>query len=354
MSIEWRYMPILKWKQGEQLALRHLTLAQWDGITPLLELQPIDCAPDAISLKVALPSYLNKIGEQIVKSIPDGRAVCIDTGYVSPGFQGQLSLLLSICHYLHKKLTHHIVPVVPTMLLESLESLSITQKTYLKNLESMLLRARIDQMESSQVIPSVNTLPAFGVKKRSIHLMIDQFSIVDNIPGDCFATVEPYLEKGFLAGCASMTVGGGSFPVNLMGFKQGVTDVPRVEWKVWRHLQETQKYSNLRYADYAVSNPAPLPDVDSSKMNPSVAIRYAADGFWRVYKAKGFKKGPPDQYRNLCKLLITDNTIYSGEDASYGDRQYKSAADGKVGNGNPSSWRKDATSHHIVLTNRSL
>lgn len=353
MSIEWRYMPILKWKQGEQLALRHLTPTQWDGITPLLELPPIDSAPDAISLKTSLPFYLNKVGEQIIKSIPETRTVCVDTGYVSPGFQGQLSLVLSVCHYLDKKLTHRVVPVIHTTLLESLESLSATQKTYLKNLDRILLRARIDQMESSQIIPSVNSLSSFGVKTQYIHLMIDQFSIVDNNPIDCLATVEPYLEKGLLAGCASITVGGGSFPVNLMGFKQGATDVPRVEWRVWGLLLETQKYLHLSYADYAVTNPAPLPDIDSSKMNPSVAIRYAADGFWRVYKARGFKKGPPDQYRNLCKLLISD-VIYSGEDKSYGDRQYKSAAEGKVGNGNPSSWRKDATSHHVVLTAKSL
>lgn len=353
MSNDWRYMPILKWKQGEQHALRHLTQEQWAGITPLLELQPIISAPDIASIKSALPPYLNKVSEQIIKSIPEGRTIFIDTGYISPGLREQLPLLFIVCLYLDKKLSHRVLPAIPTTHLELLDALSTAHKSYLENIDSVLLRTRIDQMELSQVIPSITTLSKLGVKKRSIHLLIDQFSIVDNNPHDCFATVEPYLEQGLMAGCASMTVGGGSFPINLMGFKQGVTDVPRIERKVFDLLLKTEKYPALRYSDYTVTNPAPLPDIDSSKLNPSVAIRYATGSVWSVYKAKGFKKGPPNQYRNLCKLLVSD-VIYSGEEFSYGDRQYKSAADDRTGNGNPSSWRKEATSHHIVFTINSL
>lgn len=349
MSVKWRYMPILKWKQGEQLALRNLTAAQWDELTPILKLQPIDAAPDAASMKAALPFFLDKVSDQILKNIPVECAICIDTEYVSPGFQRQLSLLLTACNYLQRKLTHHVIPVLPAPILESLDSLTASQGVFLNSLEDMIISIRTDQIESSQIAPIVAAITTFGIKKRKIHLLIDQYSIVGNDHNVCFGTVKSYIDSGLKTGCASVTVGGGSFPINLVGFKQGTTDISRVEWNVWSLIQQSGDYSGLRYADYAVTNPAPQPDVDPITLNPSVAIRYAADRYWKVYKAKGFKKGPPDQYRNLCKLLVTEH-IYSGENFSYGDGQYSKASVGKVGNGNPSSWRKDATNHHIVLT----
>jgi len=102
-----------------------------------------------------------------------------------------------------------------------------------------------------------------------------------------------------------------------------------------------------------VTNPAPAPGMDPTQMNPSVAIRYAADGHWRLFKAGGFKKGVPNQYRSLCKLLLGDS-VYSGSAFSFGDRCYEGAASARLGNGNPSSWRRDATNHHLVLTQHAL
>jgi Beta protein len=96
-----------------------------------------------------------------------------------------------------------------------------------------------------------------------------------------------------------------------------------------------------------------MPELDPKMMNPSVAIRYAADGFWRLFKAGGFKKGKPDQYKNLSILLLGD-PVYSGAAFSYGDECYDKTANAKLGNGNPSSWRRDATNHHLVLTATAL
>jgi len=57
---EWKYLPILKWKQGERIALRNLTRDQWKGVTPLIELLPIAAAPNFASLQATLPGYLDK------------------------------------------------------------------------------------------------------------------------------------------------------------------------------------------------------------------------------------------------------------------------------------------------------
>jgi hypothetical protein len=61
MAEHWKYLPILKWKQGERLALKNHTADQWEPIVPLIELQAIVASPDGDSLRAALPTYLGKI-----------------------------------------------------------------------------------------------------------------------------------------------------------------------------------------------------------------------------------------------------------------------------------------------------
>lgn len=355
MSSEWRYMPILKWKQGEQLALRNLTPEQWKGVTPLIELQPIDAAPETSAIKAKMPDYLSKVAEKIIKTVPGDHTICIDTCYFSTGYPMQISLLIAVCSHLKRLVPdRNIVPVLHGATLESLDLLSASSKEFLSGQNEVVLRIRTDQADALQVAPSINAITSLGIKKSRIHILIDQFSLVNCQDSDCFNAVKPYLKNAIGANCASVTVGGGSFPMNLMGMKQGVLNVSRVEWGVWNLLKKDNAYSGLRYADYTVTNPNPLPDIDATKMNPSIAIRYASGAFWKVYKGRGFKSGVTGEYRGLCKLLIKDPKVYSGENFSYGDRQYMNAANGNEKNGNPSSWRKEATSHHIALTISSL
>lgn len=353
MAISWLYMPVLKWKRGERDALRYLSDDQWQGVTPMLELQPVGVAPDLSSLRAALPAYIREVGSQINKAIPVKQAVCVDTGYVSSDYAKQISVLLFICGGLGKELEHQIVPVIRSAWLESLDNLTSTQTTALAGFDDVILRLRTDEMDASQVQPSVNAL-AKVVKKRRIHLVIDQFSLVDQQSTACISAITPYLQAAMGAGCASVTLAGGSFPVNLTGKKLGFTDLPRVEWRIWLALQHVPEFKTLRYADYAVTNPAPLPEgTDPKSVNPSIAIRYAADGFWRLYKGRQFKGAPRGELRNLCKLLTSD-TVYSGQTYSYGDTKYHKDANGPDTNGLPWTWRRDATSHHMVFTADAL
>lgn len=61
VKTRWRYLPILKWKQGERGALKNTTPHR---LLPLLELPAIDAAPDRASLRAAMPAYLSKFVKQ--------------------------------------------------------------------------------------------------------------------------------------------------------------------------------------------------------------------------------------------------------------------------------------------------
>jgi len=354
MAYDWRYIPILKWKRGEQFALRELTEAQWPGVTPLIELQPIDAAPDSAALRSALPEYLNVVAEQIEKSIPEDCQLFVDTHLVSPSYARSANLLVVVCDQLRRKTRRPIYPALGTAAMASIGALTPHLRASLLELAPVLLRLRSDQIESTQIQPLVADIVRLGIKRRDIHLLIDQYSLVSREPSGCVGSIKPYLTEAISASCASVTLGGGSFPMTLTGIKAGAKNIPRVEWHIWKHFAESGEFPRLRYADYTVTNPAPLPDIDPKTVNPSITIRYAINDHWHLLKGKGFKGAPPGEYRNLCKLLVTNVAIYSGKDFSFGDGKYFAAANGSVKNGIPWTWRREATNHHIVFTASSL
>lgn len=351
MAYDWQYLPVLKWKRGEQFALRELTEAQWSGVAPLIELQPIDSAPDGAALRSALPEYLEKVADEIKKSIPEDRLVFVDTHHVSPGYARPANLLVVMCDQLRRKTKRLIYPVIDAAAMASLGTLTPQLKGSIQKMATVLLRLRSDQLETTQIKPLVADLVEIGIKKRNIHLLVDQYSLVGREPAECVTLIKPFLAEAVAASCASVTLGGGSFPMTLAGIKAGATNIPRVEWSTWKSLAAPGEFPQLRYADYAVTNPAPLPDIDPKTVNPSITIRYATKDHWHLLKGKGFKGAPPGEYRNLCKLLVTNGAIYSGKDFSFGDGKYYAAANGSsVKNGIPWTWRREATSHHIVFT----
>eukprot|EP01036_Dinobryon_divergens_P000984 gene984-1294_t len=110
MPAIWKYLPILKWKQGERIALSKLTGAQWDGIVPLIEILPID--PKKGTLAETLVPYITKIGGQMVKSIPEGTPIAIDIRYFMPTYAKQAQVLTSICKRLSTLTGRQIIPVI--------------------------------------------------------------------------------------------------------------------------------------------------------------------------------------------------------------------------------------------------
>ena len=346
---DWIYLPILKWKQGERIAVRNLRKDQRDGLVPLIELQAVNAAPEGAALTAALGPYLAAIAKQLKEAIPEGSAFAIDVRYVAPGFARQGNLLDAICTRLRKLTEREVIPVVNGVVFESgTEQVARLQGKF----DDVILRLDVANSAPTMVQPIIK-LAKSALKGSRVHVVIDQFSLVGDQVKTALAHVRPYLDEALAGSGASVTVAGGSFPMNLIGIKQGVHDIERVEWKVWLQLQKLGAYGKLRYSDYAVTNPAPAPGMDPTQMNPSVAVRYAAADSWRLFKAGGFKKGAPNQYQSLCQLLLGD-AVYSGPTFSFGDKCYESAANAKLGNGNPSSWRRDATNHHLALTQAAL
>lgn len=127
----WRYMPILKWKRGEQNALRYLTADQRQGVTPLVELQSLKAAPEARAIKAALPDYLRKVADQIDTSMFEGEYIGIDCAQLAPAYPKQAVLLLVVCEFLQERTHCHVMPVFTTGAMATLTALAARHSTFL-------------------------------------------------------------------------------------------------------------------------------------------------------------------------------------------------------------------------------
>jgi hypothetical protein len=221
--------------------------------------------------------------------------------------------------------------------------------------KDIVLRIKVTMFLSTGVEDIIGTAyKALNHKPCRLHILIDMDSILGEDPAFLESRVEPYVRGAAKAkGVASITLAGGSFPYNLTGIDKGTTSLRRVEWFTWLEIRKKIKDLRVIFGDYAVTNPKMLAEIDPTKINPSAAIRYALKDKWMLLKAGGTRKGGFSQYNDLCKLLILDEKTYSGREFSYGDGRYDYHANTKEKTGNLTTWRRDATSHHLVLTARN-
>lgn len=195
-------------------------------------------------------------------------------------------------------------------------------------------------------------------KKTLIYVVLDMASIGEIDLSALAGMLEPFV-RDILASreVTQVAAVGGSFPYSLTGTKVGVgTRLPRKELAVWKQLRTRTGCDTVAFGDYGVTNPEPLEEVDPTTMNPAAAIRYTQKAEWWLLRGSGVRtegRGGMGQYNDLCRLLIADPN-YAGKDFSYGDGRYFVHAQPGTTSGNFMTWRRDATSHHLVFTVRQM
>lgn len=342
----WTYLPILKWNQGEQDAFLHLKEEQFSNIVPLIEIQR--------QRGVSLDTIAAINAHHIERCIPTGATVAVETMHLVDRLQKPAELMAGFCAALQSMLeTHTVIPVIHSSLLDALIPSTTRVRSLLRRFPEVLLRLRSDLIAADRIGPIVSLLRSAGVRPSVIHLLIDQFSLVGRDPATCAANVQPYLTEALAQRCASVTLAGGSFPLSLTGYRSGVHDIPRVEWRTWQRIRRYSQFRDVRYSDYGVTNPSPREAINPASA-PHVAIRYATPDFWRLYHGGRIRAGAQITLKGLCQSLVADS-IYAGASFSSADESFKAAAISPIGIRRvPWRCRRDSTARHIALTTRSL
>lgn len=331
MNINPKYVPILKWKKGEQGALKELQKSIKDAIIPLIEITP-DFNED--KLESSLKIWENRIFYFDV--IPE----CYETDE-------------QIYFRLLKKLDpNFVIPVV--CIDDDLESIDSAN-----SLSNLGIALRITTNEIDEIDEYLDDIIK-KIKPSNIDLIIDISSINDDNSKEKFTLFKALISsiptpKDF----RNIILSGSSFPESLKSVgKYDYGIFARLELDFWKKCTKklSTKYdTNFVYSDYCINNPKYVDFVPG--MSPYFNIRYTSEDYFIVFKGDMVKKGGLDSenVQSLCnKLLSLDE--FMGPDFSCGDNYiYTRATDDEVESyGNLSTWRKVGTNHHITFVINQL
>lgn len=339
------YMPILKWKQGEQKALKEFPSEIRHCLLPIIELMKLK-RPLGATLSAAIDNELPKIIKTMVAAKFDEYPFGVDTSLMLPP-HNDIRLTIYVANKLQKNGIQAFPVVHLAMLFHSMADIS-----KLGDFPELILRVKPSTVLPEQIVNLLNEINLTHLPEHKWHVVLDAHDVVSTQATSLASQMSPFIDQlKVLPFIETITFSGGSFPMSMQGISQGSNSFDRVEWIAYQQLKLT--YPDLKFGDYSVTNPVLMEVEDPTKMNPSVQIRYTRLDNWLVFKAGGSKTSGMGQYNDLCRLLTTHKD-YSQPPFSYGDSKYWHHAQPTSTSGNYMTWRRDATSHHIVYTTRQL
>ena len=335
------YTPVLRWKRGEQGALRYVAAADRAEMLPIAEVQLLAKGAAQLDLQ-----------KQLLQSAGTEHPIGLDlaTAYTGPV---PLTDLADITRRMQA------AGVRAWPVLRALHAIiDMAGLAYLKGQPAVIIRVYAESTPLADLLSIVSALRKACGRATALYALLDLYALGD---------IDAHAKAGLLQSqvhaltatgeITQIAMAGGSFPMNLGSFKPGVGNrLIRQELEIWKILRAQTGCSEVAFGDYGVTNPEPLEDIDPTKMNPAAGIRYTLKNQWWVLRGSGVRtkgRGGMGQYNGLCQLLIRSSD-YSGQHFSYGDGRYYAHAQPGESSGNLTTWRRDATSHHIVFTARQL
>lgn len=354
MSDKQHYMPILKWRQGEYLALERSKDSIKDWVVPLFEIPLEQWDFENERPAKSLDDHLKNFGKRLKKSWGDRRC------FVDSPFLEEDATMADSTHHLARIFSlarDNKCNAIPVFGLgKSAEYLLAVAEVIAIDSKGACLRLVSDDFEAALNVPLQKLLASLKVSPEDVDVVIDS-------AGDVLASATaqatswqswiaalPYLTKW-----RSLTIAGGSFPESIAPSEEyrPYKDVKRKEWQAYKKLLGLSLKRVPAFGDYGCSA-TQTANIDPRLIDPNAKIKYTITDQWRIVVGAQVKRNGRSQYQALCNTLIKSTPLaYEGPKYSWGDDFIKKCADGD-GNGGSSTWPCVATSHHAAKVVRDV
>lgn len=343
------YMPVLKTKQGEFDGLSLVSSNAKGYLMPLIEFTKMEFDNAENAKPKTIEKHLDNICKRIVTKWGRSNAL-IDTYLINETSPNGTNCI----EYIYRKISQQSLGIPSATIQFStpdniLTAIKDTMSTY--KLSDIGLRMMVADMVSPDILESITLLlKKVEVVPESCHLILDLNGADFTNTEDFSDTILECLKTlPFFASWKSITVCGGSFPkTNLL--KQGVNDIPRGEWALYKKLMGKLKNEtfkrHINFGDFGIVAPGHF-EYDPLRMDRSANIRYTHDNTWYVIKGKSLKIEGHGQYFDLAKKIVLESGYFLGENFSAGDLHLKKCSDTLTTSGNPTVWNKVAFNHHF-------
>lgn len=346
------YVPILKWKRGEQKALEFLAADNKQYLTPLIEIMPIPYDYKNSRPAKTIDEHLHNIGRQISDSWGT-RAAFIDLLWLNT-FDRLNDGRDPLTYIMDESRSYglNLIPVLGTQRDVSYKNAVLQTNNHDHNGVCVRLE-EVDFLNIFNRIKSI--LSDLHIEPESIDLIIDfkQISTNDDarniIMSSTIINSIPHINRW-----RTFTISWSAFPENLSNIVAGqISLISRSEWHIWQGLKARERTLNRMpsFGDYVINNPN-YNEIDPRFMQMSANIRYTTENNFLISRGRSIKKHGWVQAMNLCNTII-NHPQYNGQNYSWGDQYIYDCANGNSSTGNAETWRRVGTNHHLTLvTNR--
>lgn len=342
------YVPILKWKRAEMVALSKLDAERRVLITPFIQIlmpppkatkkgepdkTPGQMLNESISLfKEKAPLLVDEI-----VTYWGSDSAFVDLSLVDSSLRlNGIKTILSRAHQLQA----HLIPVLRFHDDDKFRS-SLIELSNKFNTGLCLRLLRADCQRDGELPTKLKRLLAdYKLPMALVDLVID---FQDQ---DCPDTSELLTRVPEISKWRTLTFVCGSFPVDLTKCAIGANFIDRSDWLSWLKFKTNHTLKRCpSFGDYTIQHPIYKESVRF--FTPSASIRYTLKDKWIVMRGQ---KGKSEQYPANAQL-ITKDPGYFGKGYSYGD-QYIAEKGGNLKGkpGNATTWLTAGINHHLVCT----
>jgi hypothetical protein len=339
-----QYLPILRWKRAERVAVRELRPQERQRITPLIELVPSDF-DSSNSLRNAGKVLVNKATE--IEEDWGTTPIFVDLLHLDPSLR--LSTGQHPVEALADAMSERHLQMIPVTGLRRDGAYQVAIAAVVERFgRRICLRIHPDDIKGKNFSERIlETCDRFNIQPKEAHLLIDSQATV-NSSDDMrllFSRV-PHLNEWL-----TFTYASGAFPQDLSMFTVGQHLHPRTDFISWSEYSKAGSIRRLAtFGDYTIQHgrfrePPPSPNISAS-------IRYTHEFNWIIMRGEGLRnKGGPGhaQYPANAQLLCS-RSEYCGAAFSYGDNYIYERSQNTAKPGTPETWLRAGVNHHITFT----
>lgn len=342
------YMPVLKWRQGEYLALDRLEESVKDQVIPLVEIPPIEWDFEKGRLAKTIDQHLEPFSRRVQKKWGQ-RPIVLDMLLVAE-HQSTADGRHPV-QYVFDEIRKWGGAAVPVTGLGRGEHYqAAVADTISTDNKGACVRLSFDDLGKADARLKLKALcDQLQLAVRDMDLVVD-LGAPNFFPVNVFAAA---LRRAInrieqVTHARSFTLVATSFPKTMGGLNKGIQMLDRTEWTLYRRycagLDESARVP--RFGDYAIAHPV-LPGLDMRLLKPAASLRYTIDDGWLICKGENVRDHGFGQYVQICRDVCT-SPHFCGAEYSAGDRYIYECSKRQQSTGQLTTWRWVGTNHHIT------
>ena len=362
------YVPILRWKHAEKLALHRLVAHDKEKMTPLIEITPVPFLPrttnegtteDASTPKPLLEvdltpdpgSVLRRQAKDVLRFWGNS-PFFLDLGHL----EGAVPLIDGSVHaltYFADLARSYRMKPVPVITLTGPATYRAAAASILKlDRNGLCIRVNISELTGDMFARRLaETIDELGASLAESDLVLDYGVFDAKAPGiaDLLAKV-PELQKW-----RSVIVARGAFPKDLQGLKPGTHKIARSDWTDWVIGLRGPAHSRWpSYSDYTIQYGKYVEPCKGA--NPSASIRYTLAEQWLIMRGEGIRnEGSPGAAQwNANAILLAENADFYGPGFSAGDAYISEMSREQKNHGSAGTWIQAGLNHHMSVVSRQI